>query len=48
MINSEENHNPLEKEAWNQFCWVVKNFFGNVNHLYMLALSGFFIKVQTS
>ena len=29
MINSEENHNPLEKKAWNQFCWVVENFFGN-------------------
>ena len=25
----EENLDPLEKEAWNQFCLVVKNFFGN-------------------
>ena len=25
----EENFNPLEKEAWNQFCLVVKNFLGN-------------------
>ena len=25
----EENLNPLEKEAWNQFCLVVKNFLGN-------------------
>ena len=21
----DKNHNPLEKEAWNQFCFVVKN-----------------------
>ena len=24
-----ENLNPLEKEAWSQFCLVVKNFLGN-------------------
>ena len=26
---TDKNHNPLEKEAWNQFCLVVKNSFGN-------------------
>ena len=25
----EENLNPLEKETWNEFCSVVKNFLGN-------------------
>ena len=25
----EKNPNPLEKEAWNQFCFVVKSFLGN-------------------
>ena len=49
MISSEENHNRLEKEAWNQFCLIVKNFFGNCNlSSYASFIQDFFIKVQTS
>ena len=40
-----ENLNPLEKEAWNQFCLMVKLFLATINHLHIYQV---IIKLQKS
>ena len=38
----EENLNPLEKEAWNQFCLVVKTFLGSCkSYSYAIIIQDF-------
>ena len=39
----EENLNPLEKEAWNKFCLIFKNFLGNKSSLWASIIQDFFI-----